>query len=112
VEASIQDNRHKLYFRGKNGKEDGHFLYDVSNDKGEKIDIKDSHPEITARLKTAYDRFWNDVRPHMINEAPEEKREGKSVFHEMYRKEMGEEKYKDALARKDELFKFYFRSEK
>jgi len=84
--------------------------YDVSIDKGEKKDIKESHPEITEHLKSVYGRFWEDARKHMINEEPEETNEDKSEFHEMYLKEMGQERYKAALSRKDELHKYYFRS--
>lgn len=110
MEASIQDNRYKLYFRGKSGKQEGLFLYDVSIDKGEQRDIKELHPEIAERLRSVYDRFWKDARQHMINEVPEEQREGKSEFREMYLKVMGEEKYKAALARRDRLRKYYFRA--
>ena len=110
-EASIQDSRYKLYFRGRNGQQEGFCLYDVRIDKGEKTDVEESYPEITERLKAVYNRFWNDAREHMINEVPEEKEKGKkSEFYEMYLEAMGEEKFKAALARRDGLRKYYFRS--
>ena len=110
MEASIQDNRYKLYFRGKSGKQEGYCLYDVSIDKGEKKDIKEAYPKTAERLKSVYDRFWKDARQHMINEVIEEKKEGTSEFHEMYLMEMGEEKYRAAIARREGLYRYYFRS--
>jgi arylsulfatase len=109
MEASIQNNQYKLYFRGKSGKQEGYFLYDVSIDKGEKKDIKQAHLEMTEQLKSVYDRFWKDARKYMINEVPEETK-GKTEFHELYLKQMGQEKYKSALARKGKLQQYYFRS--
>ena len=113
MEASIQNEQYKLYFRGKNGKQEGTCLYDLSADKGEKEDIRESHPEIAKQLKSVYDTFWADARKHMINEIPEKRERGKrSVFYEMYRTKMGEEKYKAALTMRDGRSKYFFRSKK
>lgn len=43
-------------------------LYDIANDPREKVDVSAQHPEVVSRLRTAYDRWWSEVRPLMVNE--------------------------------------------
>lgn len=43
-------------------------LYDIANDPFEKTDVSAEHPEVIARLRAAYDRWWAEVRPLMVNE--------------------------------------------
>jgi arylsulfatase A-like enzyme len=43
-------------------------LYDIENDPGEKTNVIDQHPEIAKEMLDAYDRWWDEVRPLMVNE--------------------------------------------
>lgn len=46
----------------------GDQLYDMSKDPGQKTDIAAQHPEIIAKMRAAYDQFWKEARPLMVNE--------------------------------------------
>ncbi len=59
--SSIRDGR----FTWVNGKE----LYDLKADPGEKSDLRAEHPDVVARLSSAYDTWWTSVQPLMVNEA-------------------------------------------
>ena len=43
-------------------------LYDMLEDPGQKNDIAAEHPEIVAEMRAAYDAFWKEARPLMVNE--------------------------------------------
>ena len=43
-------------------------LYDLQNDPGEQSNVIADHPEEVAKLRAAYDRWWNDVQPLLVNE--------------------------------------------
>ena len=43
-------------------------LYDLEADPGQKTNIIDKHPEIAARMREAYEQFWKEARPLMVNE--------------------------------------------
>jgi len=43
-------------------------LYDLKNDPGETTNIIAEHPEVVAKLRAAYDRWWNEVQPLLVNE--------------------------------------------
>lgn len=43
-------------------------LYDISNDPYEKTDVADDHPEVVAKLRKAYDAWWEKTVPLMVNE--------------------------------------------
>ena len=43
-------------------------LYDIENDPGEKTNVIKEHPEVAQNLLKAYDAWWCEVRPLMINE--------------------------------------------
>ena len=51
-------------FRLVNNKE----LYDIRNDPGETINVIDKHPEAVAKMRQAYDAWWEEVLPLMVNE--------------------------------------------
>ena len=44
-------------------------LYDISVDPYEKTNVIDEHPEVVAELRKAYDQWWEDTVPLMVNEA-------------------------------------------
>lgn len=43
-------------------------LFDLTNDPGETTDVANKHPEVAARMISAYDKWWAEVRPLMVNE--------------------------------------------
>lgn len=43
-------------------------LYDISKDPFEKVDVADRHPEVIAELRKAYDKWWEETVPLMVNE--------------------------------------------
>ena len=53
--CAIRDARYKLVHHRE--------LYDLETDPGERLDIAARHPEIVARLRTAYDAWWEEVLP-------------------------------------------------
>jgi arylsulfatase len=43
-------------------------LYDLFNDPGETEDVASKHPEMVEQMRNAYDQWWSEVRPLMVNE--------------------------------------------
>ncbi|EMI54909.1 arylsulfatase [Rhodopirellula sallentina] len=43
-------------------------LYDIENDPSQTTDVAKSHPEIASELLAAFDVWWEEVRPMMVNE--------------------------------------------
>ncbi|MFZ5830502.1 MAG: sulfatase-like hydrolase/transferase, partial [Planctomycetota bacterium] len=43
-------------------------LYDLKTDPGETKNVIAEHPEVVAELRTAYDRWWDEVQPLLVNE--------------------------------------------
>lgn len=43
-------------------------LYDLKADPGEKNNIIAEHPDVVVTLRAAYDQWWNDVQPTLVNE--------------------------------------------
>ena len=37
-------------------------------DPGQKNDIAAKHPEVVEKMRAAYDKFWKEARPLMVNE--------------------------------------------
>ena len=57
-------------------------LYDMVNDPGQKNNVIDRHPEIVQQMLKAYDGFWEETRPLLVNEkAPMSQT---WPFHELY----------------------------
>lgn len=46
----------------------GNALYDITQDPGETQDIAKEHPEVAAELRKAFEAWWDEVRPLMVNE--------------------------------------------
>ncbi len=86
-EMSIQNSRFKLYNYNE--------LYDMESDLGETTNVAGEHPEVVEAVQKAYDRFWADAQPHMINDAhplPAGKLENEP-FHQLYLKTYGADAY-------------------
>ncbi len=58
--SSIRDSR----FRLVNNTE----LYDLKADKGETTNVIEKHPDVVAKLRAAYDKWWDEVQPMLMNE--------------------------------------------
>ncbi|MDQ8183586.1 arylsulfatase [Pelagicoccus sp. SDUM812005] len=43
-------------------------LYDMENDPEQNVDATAQFPEVVSEMKQAYERFWDESRPLMINE--------------------------------------------
>jgi arylsulfatase len=43
-------------------------LYDLKADPGEKTNVMAEHPEVVANLRAAYDKWWSNVQPVLVNE--------------------------------------------
>jgi hypothetical protein len=56
-------------------------LYDLKDDPGETRNVIANHPEVVATLRAAYDQWWADVQPLLVNEsAPPTSRNKRSIF--------------------------------
>ena len=43
-------------------------LFDMTDDPGQKVDVASQHPDVVNRMRAAYDKFWKEARPLMVNE--------------------------------------------
>ena len=43
-------------------------LYDMKKDPSQKTDIASEHPEVVDSMRDAYEKFWKETRPMMVNE--------------------------------------------
>lgn len=43
-------------------------LFDMENDPGQTTNLADQHPEIMSEMRNAYDTWWKETRPMMVNE--------------------------------------------
>ena len=65
-------------------------LYDLRADPGQKTNVISAHADIVAAMRAAYDKWWDEVVPMLVNEdavGPAE-----NPFKELYRKQFGSEK--------------------
>ncbi len=62
-------------------------LFDVKNDPAQARDVAAEHPEVVAELSAAYENWWKETRPRMVNEGVK----GPEVnpFKELYWKQYG-----------------------
>ncbi len=60
-------------------------LYDMEKDPGQQTNIAADHPGTVQSMRAAYDKFWKEARPLMVNEdVPMSK---VRPFHELYNKQ-------------------------
>jgi arylsulfatase len=57
---AVRDERWRLV--GKDA------LYDIQVDPGETTNVIAEHPQVAGRMLAAYDAWWEEVRPLMVNE--------------------------------------------
>ncbi len=60
-------------------------LYDMQADPSQEKNVIDEHPEIVKDMRAAYEKFWREARPLMVNEsAPMSPTQ---PFHELFEKQ-------------------------
>ena len=65
-------------------------LYDIANDPYESTNVIDQYPEVVEKLRKAYDKWWADTVPMMVNEdRPYAARHPQEVRYEKQLKEKG-----------------------
>ncbi len=47
---------------------EGDQLFDMENDPGQTTSVADQNPEVVRELRMAYDTWWDEVRPLLVNE--------------------------------------------
>lgn len=60
AKSAIQNSRFSLVHNTE--------LYDLQADPGETKNVIAEHPEVVAKLRAAYDQWWSDVQPLLVNE--------------------------------------------
>ncbi len=60
-------------------------LYDMQNDPGQTTNVIEQHPQVVKQMRAAYENFWRETRPLMVNENA--KMSPTRPFHELYRKQ-------------------------
>ena len=60
-------------------------LYDMENDPGETQNVIADHPEVAKELLAAYEKWWGEVRPFMVNE--DESLDKRKPFVEQFNKQ-------------------------
>ena len=76
-----------------------HELYDLDGDIHEKNNIADQRPEIVKSLKQTFDAWWEDIQPYMVNDNLADVPKTLKPYHELYRRDFGQERYDDAMQR-------------
>ena len=91
--CAIRDFRYKLVMPKAGVSE----LYDLDEDVHEKNNILDKHPDIAGKLKEVYDSWWEDIQPYLVNDRLKDVPKTCKPFHELYRKEFGQERFDEAM---------------
>jgi arylsulfatase A-like enzyme len=82
-EFAVRNERFRLTSNG--GRQS---LFDMQEDPGQTTDVKGQHPEIVRKMVAAYDQFWREARPLMVNEtAP---MSPTRPYHELYNAQLFE----------------------
>lgn len=87
--AAIQNSRFSLV--------ENTSLYDLKADPGETTNVMEDHPDVVTGLRAAYDKWWDDVQPLLVNEdvtAPTI-----NPFQELYYQQFGGSPSESDLAR-------------
>lgn len=54
--------------KGKNAAPPSPSLFDMEADPGQTTDVLAQHPEVAAEMLAAYEQYWKEARPLMVNE--------------------------------------------
>ncbi|SMP51779.1 arylsulfatase [Neorhodopirellula lusitana] len=66
----------------------GDELFDIAKDPGETTDVISQHPEVGSGMRKAFDGWWNEVRPLMVNE--DATLDTSKPFHDQFNKQQSE----------------------
>jgi hypothetical protein len=58
----------------------------MAKDPNQTTDVADKHPEVIKTMRGAYDKFWKEARPLMVNEKV--KMSPTRPYHELYKKQV------------------------
>jgi arylsulfatase len=86
LDGAVRTQQWRLIFPRK-GKTGAPELYDISTDPFEKNDVADQHPEVIEELTQAYDAWWQEVRPLMVNETMPES-DTENAFEDRYQAQL------------------------
>jgi len=65
--VSVRNQRWQLVNPGRENTRQWE-LYDLAADPGQKSNVAGDHPQVVRQLEAAYDRWWDDVQPSLVNE--------------------------------------------
>lgn len=74
-------------------------LFDVRSDAGEMTDVAEQHPDVVKELSAAFEQFWQDALPLMVNENVRGPRV--NPFQELYYQQFGGAPTPEAMAQMD-----------
>lgn len=96
--ASVRNTRWAMVSE-KGGREASWQLFDLASDYGQKTDVIAQHPEVAKELGAAFDKWWSECLPLMVNE----KATGPAInpFQELYYKQFGGAPTPQALEKMD-----------
>jgi arylsulfatase len=83
-ECSIRNARFSLVRVGS-----GWQLFDLKSDPGESTDVSASHADVVQELSAAYDKWWDEITPDLVNEDAWKTAQAVNPFHEEYWKQFG-----------------------
>lgn len=74
INFSVRNQRYRYvgpHEGGKKGRKSGvgAELYDMEADPGQTANVIAQHPEVAARMLAAYEQYWKEARPLMVNES-------------------------------------------
>jgi len=95
--GAIRDSRWKIVF--PKGPEPE--LYDLDTDLQEKHNIAEQHPDVVERLKAQYEAWWTDIQPYLVNDDLPNIPQAHKPYHELYRRDFGEEAFLPAMTAMD-----------
>lgn len=67
VNFSVRNQRYR-YVAPKEDQAGAAALYDMQEDPGQKVNVIDKQPAIAAQMLAAYQQYWSEARPLMVNE--------------------------------------------
>lgn len=84
--CAIRNSRFAMVSAGQKAKWE---LFDLKDDYGQKNDIAAEQPEVVKQMKAAYDKWWDDTLPLLVNENAEQPKENpyKTLFRQQFGKE-------------------------
>ncbi len=77
--CSIRNQRYRLV--------ENRALYDLVEDRGEQTDVSAQHPDVVTKLRNAYDQWWGEIQPRLVNE--DAVGPATNPFHDRYYEQFG-----------------------